>query len=149
MAAWVGITSAARPGFDAFAAVGLVVWAAGFATEVVADLPKSRFRADPANAGRFISTGLWSRSRHPNYLGEIVLWTGVAIVAVPVLSGWWQWVALVPPVFVAVLLTRISGVPLLERKADARWGHEPAYQHYTRTTPVLVPRLRAPRVPAR
>jgi steroid 5-alpha reductase family enzyme len=146
MAAWVGITSTTRTGFDALAVVGLVVWLAGFATEAVADAQKTRFRADPANAGRFISTGLWSRSRHPNYLGEIVLWTGVAIVAAPVLSGW-QWVALVSPVFVTALLTRVSGIPLLERKADARWGDDPAYQAYTRTTPVLVPRLRPTRTP--
>lgn len=140
MAAWVGITSTQRADLDAFAVVGVLVWAVGFALEVVADLQKSRFRADPANAGRFISTGLWSRSRHPNYFGEILLWLGVALVAVPVLTGW-QWVVLASPVFVAFLLTKVSGVPLLEKKADARWGGQPDYEEYKRTTPVLVPRL--------
>ena len=140
MAAWVGITSNQRADLDAFAVVGILVWVAGFALEVVADLQKSRFRADPANKGRFISTGLWSRSRHPNYFGEILLWLGVAIVAVPVLTGW-QWVVLASPVFVAFLLTKVSGVPLLEQKADARWGGQPDYEEYKRTTPVLVPRL--------
>jgi steroid 5-alpha reductase family enzyme len=84
---------------------------------------------------------LWSRSRHPNYFGEILLWTGVAVIAGPVLQGW-QWVGMVSPVFVAVLITRVSGVTLLEAKADAKWGGQPDYEEYKRTTPVLVPRLR-------
>ncbi len=140
MAAWIGITSTQRAELDAFAVAGAALWALGFALEVAADLQKSRFRADPANAGRFITTGLWSRSRHPNYFGEILLWLGVALVAVPVLTGW-QWVALASPVFVTLLLTRVSGVPLLEKKAEDRWGGQPDYEEYVRTTPVLVPRL--------
>ena len=144
MAAWIGITSTRRADLDILAVVGLVVWLTGFAIEVVADLQKSRFRADPANAGRFIAVGLWSRSRHPNYFGEILLWLGVALVAVPVLTGW-QWVALASPVFVTLLLTRVSGVPLLEKKAEARWGGQADYEEYVRTTPVLVPRVLARR----
>ena len=138
-AAWVSITSTTRVGLDVFALIGFVVWAVGFGIEIVADLQKSRFNADPA--GRFISTGLWGRSRHPNYFGEIVLWTGVAIVALPTLQGW-QWVALISPLFVALLLTKVSGVPLLERKADAKWGGQPDYEAYKASTPVLVPKLR-------
>ncbi len=126
-------------GVDAFLVVGLLVWAAGFAIEATADAQKRRFRADPANKGRFISTGLWAWSRHPNYFGEIMLWVGVAIVALPALGGW-QYATLVSPVFVYVLLTRISGVPMLERAADARWGGEPDYERHTAATPVLVPR---------
>lgn len=140
MAAWIGITSSVRREFDALAVVGVALWLLGFALEVTADAQKSRFRADPANAGRFISTGLWSRSRHPNYFGEILLWLGVALVAAGALTGW-QWVALASPLFVTLLLTRVSGVPLLEKKAEARWGDQPDYEEYVRTTPVLVPRL--------
>jgi steroid 5-alpha reductase family enzyme len=125
------------------AIVGLAVWVAGFAVEATADLQKSRFRADPANRGAFISTGLWAWSRHPNYCGEIVLWIGVALIAVPVLHGW-QWVSLISPVFVFLLLTRISGVPLLEKRADERWGDQNDYQAYKARTPVLVPRPRTP-----
>ena len=77
--------------------------------------------------------------RHPNYFGEIVLWTGIAIIALPVLSGW-RWVTLISPVFVTVLLTRVSGLPMLERRAQERWGDEAAFQEYTANTPVLVPR---------
>ena len=139
-AAWVTITTSTRVAFDGFAVAGLLVWLLGFGLEVVADLQKSRFNADPANKGRFISTGLWGLSRHPNYFGEILLWLGVAIIALPVLQGW-QWVALISPVFVAVLLTRVSGVPLLERKADAKWGGQADYEAYKAQTPVLIPRL--------
>jgi steroid 5-alpha reductase family enzyme len=141
-AALAAITSAApvaASGLDGFAAVGLIVWVTGFAFEAVADAQKRRFRADPANHNRFISTGLWAWSRHPNYFGEIVLWTGVAIIAVPALSGW-QWVTLISPFFVFVLLTRISGIPLLEKKADATWGGQYEYERYKARTPALVPR---------
>ena len=138
-AAWVGITSSQRVAFDWLAVVGLVLWAVGFAFEVVADLQKSRFKADPANEGRFINTGLWSKSRHPNYFGEIVLWIGVALIALPTFQGW-QWSAIISPLFVTLLLTRVSGVPMLEKKADGKWGGQADYEEDKRTTPVLLPR---------
>ncbi|WP_142062868.1 DUF1295 domain-containing protein [Pseudarthrobacter sp. B4EP4b] len=138
--AWVAITSDKKVGLDGFFWVGLLVWALGIALETVADVQKTRFKANPANKGRFINTGLWSRSRHPNYFGEITLWVGIAIIALPVLQGW-QWVALVSPVFVALLLVRGSGVPPLEEKADRKWGGQPDYEAYKKDTPVLVPKL--------
>ena len=138
--AWVAITSDKKVGLDGFFWVGLLVWALGISLETVADVQKTRFKADPANEGRFINTGLWARSRHPNYFGEITLWVGIAIIALPVLQGW-QWVALVSPVFVALLLVRGSGVPPLEEKADRKWGGQPDYEAYKKDTPVLVPKL--------
>jgi steroid 5-alpha reductase family enzyme len=123
-----------------FALIGLPVWVFGFSVEATADAQKSRFRADPENKGKFIDIGLWARSRHPNYFGEIVLWVGVAIIALPILSGW-QWVALISPVFVTVLLTRISGVPMLEKRADEKGGGQEDYEAYKERTPVLIPRL--------
>lgn len=132
------ITSTQRQVLGWPAYVGIALWLAGFMIEVVADNQKSKFRQDPSNEGRFISTGLWAWSRHPNYFGEITLWTGVAILAVPILSGW-QWVVLISPLFVTVLLTRISGIPMLERRADERWGDDEAYIRYKKSTPVLIP----------
>lgn len=137
--ALAAMTSATPVPLGGIAALGAAIWAVGFGIEVVADTQKKRFRADASNDGRYITTGLWSWSRHPNYFGEIVLWIGVAIVAVPALSGW-QFVTLISPVFVFVLLTRISGVPMLEERAQKRWGDEPGFQEYTRRTSVLVPR---------
>ena len=139
-AALVAITSTYRKDLDGFALVGTLLWLFGFGFEAVADAQKSRFNSDPGNRGRFIATGLWSRSRHPNYFGEIVLWIGVAVIALPVLHGW-QRIALISPVFVAILLTRISGIPLLARKAEAKWGGQADYEAYKERTPVLIPRL--------
>ena len=124
--------------WDSFA---IALWFIGFGFEVIADRQKRLFRADPANKGRYINTGLWAYSRHPNYFGEICLWIGVAILAVPVLQQW-QYVTLLSPVFVLVLLTRISGIPGLEAGADERWGEEPEYQTYKKNTPVLIPKLK-------
>ena len=138
-AALAAITTTMRKDLEVLALVGALVWAAGIAVEAAADIQKSRFRAEPRNKGAFIRTGLWAWSRHPNYLGEIVLWIGVAIIAVPVLQGW-QWVTLISPVFVFLLLTRVSGVPLLEKKADEKWGGQQDYEAYKRRTPVLIPR---------
>jgi steroid 5-alpha reductase family enzyme len=118
---------------------GLLIWVVGFTIELMADKQKRAFRKQYGSE-RFANTGLWSRSRHPNYFGEIVLWIGIALMAAPALSGW-QYLTLVSPVFVYLLLTRISGIPLLERKADRRWADNPDYQVYKRDTPVLVPRL--------
>ncbi|MEP7135454.1 MAG: DUF1295 domain-containing protein, partial [Chloroflexota bacterium] len=139
-AALVAITTTNRKGLDLFAILGFLVWLIGIAIEVAADSQKSRFNADPSNKGKFIQTGLWSRSRHPNYFGEITLWLGIAIIALPVLQGW-QWVAMISPVFVTLLLTRVSGVPLLEKRADEKWGGQKDYEAYKATTPVLIPKL--------
>lgn len=137
-AAWAAVTAADRTPMDTVAFVGLAVWLLGFGLEATADLQKSRFIADPANAGRFINTGLWSWSRHPNYFGEITIWVGVALIAAPALSGW-QLVTLVSPVFVFGLITRVSGIPLLEKYADDHWGGQADYEAYKSRTSVLVP----------
>jgi steroid 5-alpha reductase family enzyme len=136
------ITGTEREPLGWVAYLGMAIWLAGFLIEVVADAQKSAFKRDPANEGRFISSGLWAWSRHPNYFGEITLWVGVAVMAVPVLSGW-RWVALISPIFVYLLITRVSGVPMLEKRADERWGDEAAYRAYKERTPELM--LRPPR----
>jgi steroid 5-alpha reductase family enzyme len=139
-AALAAITTTNRKDLGLFALIGFLTWTFGFVFEVVADNQKSRFRADPKNQGGFIHTGLWAWSRHPNYFGEIMLWIGVAIIAVPVLQGW-QWVTLISPLFVTLLLTRVSGIPLLEKRADEKWGGQEEYEAYKDRTPVLIPRL--------
>lgn len=139
-AALIAITASTRKELDCYSVIGALIWLFGFIFEVAADAQKSRFNADPANKGKFIQTGLWARTRHPNYFGEIVLWLGVAIIALPVLQGW-QWVAMISPIFVTLLLTRVSGIPLLEQKADKKWGGQEDYEAYKKNTPVLIPKL--------
>jgi steroid 5-alpha reductase family enzyme len=137
-AALVVVTSQKRVPLDAFYVAGLIIWLIGFGIEVIADNQKNQFRQDPANEGKFIQEGLWAWSRHPNYFGEIVLWVGVAIMALPVLQGW-GWVSLISPIFITILLTRISGIPMLEERADQKWGGEDDYEAYKRNTSVLIP----------
>ena len=137
-AALVVVTSQKRVDIDIFAIIGLLVWIFGFGMEAIADRQKNEFRKNPANEGKFIQSGLWSWSRHPNYFGEIVLWIGVMIISLPVLVGW-QWVALISPVFITILLTRISGVPMLEKRADEKWGGQEDYEAYKANTSVLIP----------
>jgi len=121
-----------------FFLIGATLWVLGFAFEAVADRQKKSFAELAENKDKFITQGLWSISRHPNYFGEIVLWTGIAIISLPLLSGW-QYVVLVSPVFVFLLLTKISGLPFLEDKAEKKWGGVKDYIEYKNKTPVLVP----------
>ena len=145
--AWVFITMAAglaaitsmtqRP-LGIFAIAGVFLWLVGFSIEVVADRQKTKFRQLPENADHFITSGLWAYSRHPNYFGEILLWLGITVIALPTLVGW-QYVTLISPIFVALLLIKVSGVRLLEADGKDRWGSDPNYQYYVNNTPVLVP----------
>ncbi|AOZ73169.1 hypothetical protein BK816_07570 [Boudabousia tangfeifanii] len=140
-AAWSAITSTQTTVRLPLVFIGALVWLFGISLEALADRQKRAFQANPANRGKFIDTGLWSRSQHPNYFGEITLWVGVAIASASLLHGWY-WLSLLSPVLVFVLLTKVSGIPTLDRSAKKKWGDDPAYQAYRRRTPVLVPKLR-------
>ena len=136
--ALAAITSESKMAIDIFAVIGTLIWIFGFSIEVVADQQKTNFKDDPANKDNFITVGLWSWSRHPNYFGEMVLWIGIAVIAFPVLIGW-QLVALISPIFVIFLLTRISGITMLESRGYKKWKDDPAYIDYLEKTSVLVP----------
>ncbi len=138
-AALVAITTTQRAPIGVFFFVGAAIWVLGFAFEAIADAQKSKFKSDPANKGKFINVGLWKWSRHPNYFGEITLWTGILIIAIPVLSGL-SWLVVISPIFVFLLLTRVSGINLQDAQAKERWGDDPAYQEYRKNTPALFPR---------
>lgn len=137
-AALVAITSSERAPIDLFFWIGAAIWVIGITIETVADAQKSAFKSDPANKGKFIDVGLWKWSRHPNYFGEITLWTGILIMAVPVLSGW-SWLVVISPIFVTLLLTKVSGINLQNKQAQERWGDDPEYQKYRENTPALIP----------
>ena len=131
------ITSNITEDLGALSYIGISLWLFGFAVEVAADRQKRRFKALPENKGRFIKSGLWAWSQHPNYFGEITLWFGLTLVALPVLSGW-QLCTLISPIFVYLLLTRVSGIPLLDRLALKKWGNDPDYIAYIESTPSLI-----------
>ena len=123
---------------DIFLIFGSILWLFGFLYEVIADKQKSNFNIK--NKGKFISSGLWSLSRHPNYFGEITLWTGITIISITVLSGF-QYLALLTPFFIFRLLNNISGVNFLEDIGNKRWGSEKEYQTYLRETPKFFPKI--------
>ena len=136
--ALAAMTAKQKVPLDWLGYVGVLIWLCGFFIEVVADWQKRQFKRQSVKAAPFISSGLWRYSRHPNYLGEIILWIGIALIALPALTGW-QHLTLISPLFVILLLTKMSGIPLLEEKADALWQDREDYQQYKATTPVLLP----------
>ena len=136
----INTQSGEAPPLGVWDGIGLALWVVGFSVEVIADSQKTAFNAKPENVGKWIDEGLWSRSRHPNYLGEILLWTGIAIFGVACFDGL-EMVAWISPIFVYLLLTKVSGVPILDRRALENWGEDPDYQRYRENTPVLFPRL--------
>ncbi|GAC1372531.1 MAG: DUF1295 domain-containing protein [Candidatus Saccharimonadales bacterium] len=119
--------------------LGALIWATGVIVESIADYQKDRFSQNTANQGRYISSGIWSWSRHPNYFGEILVWVGVYLAAVTSLNAPAALIGLVSPLFITVLLLFVSGIPILEKNADAKWGSEPEYQNYKRRTSLLIP----------
>ncbi len=128
------------PALGIWDAMGMSLWLLGFVIEVTADNQKTAFNAESNNQGKWIDRGLWSYCRHPNYLGEILLWTGIACFGVPCFTGL-ERVAWISPLFVYVLLTKISGIPILERRALEKWGDQLEFQNYRERTPALLPRL--------
>lgn len=116
--------------------VGLFVFVLGFSIEVIADYQKTVFRKDIRNKDKFITTGLWSLSRHPNYLGEILLWSGIAIMSFSSLEGM-QYITLISPLFVYILLVYISGIRMLEDQGSKKWGELESYKEYIKNTPSL------------
>ena len=132
------LTSNNNQNFGILDIIGILIWIIGFVIEVVSDRQKSEFKSHESNDGKFIQSGLWKYSRHPNYFGEILIWTGIAIIGISVYSGF-GWLGLISPFFVFVMLNYISGVRLLEKQAAERWGGNDLYQSYKSKTPVLFP----------
>ena len=136
MCALTAISSNTGVVINAFFYIGLVSFILGLTVEVVADMQKSSFKAIPENKDKFITSGLWAKSRHPNYFGEIVLWTGIAVMSFSSLEGL-QYLTLISPIFTYLLLVYVSGVRLLEARGDLKWGDDPSYQDYKKRTPTL------------
>ena len=137
MCALTAISSDSGIVVNALFYLGLGLFIFGFGTEVIADKQKSAFRSIPENRDKFITTGLWAKSRHPNFFGEIVLWTGIAVMSFSSLTGL-QYLTLISPVFTYLLLVYVSGVRMLEAQADKKWGDNEEYIRYKTDTPVLI-----------
>ena len=149
-AAWVVFTAGAsilailspvEVELEVIAFIGIFLWWSGFLIEVISDYQKRKFRETSDPKTEFISTGLWARSRHPNYFGEITLWVGMAVISLSSLSGIEYVTAVVSPLFVYLLLRKAEGVPMLERIADERYGELSDYQEYKANTPVLLMKI--------
>ena len=127
-----------EPGIDILFIVGTCFWFLGFVFEVVSDEQKRRFRKQLENKDKFISSGLWSLSRHPNYFGDILQWVSIAMISISVLNGL-EFLTLISPLFVIILLTKVSGNNILEKNADEKWLLDESYIQYKNNTPVLIP----------
>ena len=146
-ALWVSITSCAaviailKPessSLNIYNYIGIIIWIFGFSIEVISDLQKNKFKKSQNTNETFISTGLWSKSRHPNYFGEITLWSGIYIISLSSFSGI-DYLSIISPIFVFILLTRMSGINMLEKIADDRYKHLDEYLEYKENTPKLIP----------
>lgn len=124
---------------DGILYTGLAIWLIGLLIEGISDYQKFSFIQKPSNKGKWIESGLWKYSRHPNYFGEILVWVGVYIFALTNLSGFSVLIAAASPVFISLSLIFVTGLPLLEKAADKRWGSDSDYQDYKKRTSILVP----------
>ena len=120
--------------------IGFALFLIGFSIEIIADNQKNTFRSFEENKDKFITSGLWAKSRHPNYFGEIMLWTAIALIALPSLGGA-QYLTLISPIFTYILLVHISGVRMLEDMGNKKWGHLEEYKDYKDKTPRIIPKF--------
>lgn len=112
--------------------IAIAVWGVGFFFEAVGDWQLARFKANPANKGKVLDTGVWRYTRHPNYFGDATQWWGFYLLAVAG-GGFWSFFS---PLLMTTLLVRVSGVALLEKTLTET---RPQYREYIETTSAFVP----------
>ena len=139
-AALIAIANPAGVPINIVFMIGLALFIVGFVIEIIADNQKSAFRSIPDNKDVFINEGLWARSRHPNYFGEITLWTGITVMGISTFEGM-NYLALFSPIFSYLLLNYVSGVRMLEYRGQKKWGHLDAYKTYKESTPKFIPKI--------
>jgi steroid 5-alpha reductase family enzyme len=127
--------------YNTLSVIGAIIFIIGLSVEFLADIQKFNFNQRKNKSTAWIDEGLWSRSRHPNYFGEISVWFGIYLFVLPSLSLNQALIGLIGPLFITSLLLFVSGIPLLEKSADKKWGNKKRYQEYKKRTPVLIPKL--------
>lgn len=129
-----------KGGIIGFAAIlGIVLWFVGLTIEAIADYQKFAFKQTYTNKNIWIQSGVWKYSRHPNYFGEILVWVGIYIYCATSLTLLEKVLGLSSPGLITAVLLFVSGVPILERAADRRWGDVAAYRLYKRNSRLLMP----------
>ncbi len=121
------------PGLGLLDLLGLGLWLVGFSFETIGDAQLVRFKADPANRGKVLSTGLWRYTRHPNYFGDFLVWWGFFALALSTPGGW---MTIASPLLMSLLLLKVSGVALLEKDIAVR---RPEYRDYVSRTNAFFP----------
>jgi len=124
-------TTPAALGWPAY--LGAALWLIGMAFETVADIQLTRFRADPANKGTVLQSGLWRYSRHPNYFGELCVWWGIFLVAC---DNPWGVTTIVGPLIYSLLVINVTGQATLDKKLSKE---RPGYKEYMERTSGMIP----------
>lgn len=119
-----------------FSLTGMLIWAIGWIIEATADYQKFSFKQK--HPDKLMTQGLYSYVRHPNYTGEIMVWVGIFIFVSPSLVGA-EWLSIVSPIWITILLIFISGIPLIRESWEKRYGNSKAYQEYINNTNALLP----------
>jgi steroid 5-alpha reductase family enzyme len=118
--------------------LGFLIWLTGFLIETIADWQKFKFKSKPENKGKWTNKGLFKYSRFPNYFGEMLCWWGIYIYTLPFLKGF-EYLTIISPIYITVLLKYVSGIPILEKKHEEKYGNKKEFQKYKNKTSLLVP----------
>ncbi len=117
-----------------------ILYLIGLTIETIADAQKFAYKKTAAGKGRWMESGIWRYSRHPNYFGEMLVWWAIALPGLTVFSGF-QWLFYIGPAFITILLLFVSGIPLLEKEADRKWGTNADYLKWKHSTSLIIPFL--------
>ena len=115
--------------------LGILVWIVGYLFEVIGDYQLDEFLKLPMKPSRYMQSGLWSLTRHPNYFGEATMWTGIFIISLG--ASMYGVYAVIGPILITFLLTKVSGIPMVEK----RWKDDAEWKKYAKKTPAFIPRL--------
>ncbi len=134
----VTIWFAASGNWTPWMSLGGTVWVIGLTIETIADAQKFAAKGRPGGDKRWMTTGLWKYSRHPNYFGELLCWWGVFLFVAGNYTGW-AWTGLIGPLSITWILLKVTGIPTLEASADKKWGGDPAYRAHVQRTSRIIP----------